>query len=118
MRSMVPLNQATVTKGGSQNFHIAAQRASGGAKELVLRLVNSDGGEQNVLLTVTGAQLAVGSPCTTSTLSGGSGSIDNIPGDPMRVSPKASSLSCVVSVGMINVTLPPNSFVNMLVPLK
>ena len=107
-----------MTKGGTQNFHVAAQRANGRAKELVLRLVNGDGGEQNVVLTVTGAQLAVGSPCATMTLAGESGSIDNIPGDPERVSPKASSLGCVVSVGMINVTLPPNSFVNVLVPLQ
>ena len=44
-------------------------------------------------------------------------SMDNIPGDPARVSPMASSPLCVTATDSINVTLPPNSFVNLQVPL-
>jgi hypothetical protein len=54
--------------GGSANFHIAAQRSKAKPKELVMRLVNGDGGNQTVMVSVTGVQLAQ-APCTMESLS-------------------------------------------------
>lgn len=59
------------SSGGSANFHVAAQRqrSGGSAKpQLVLRLVNGDGGKQDVQLSIDGAQFAQGTPCTMDTL--------------------------------------------------
>ena len=59
------------TSGGSEKFHVAAQRQRSGAdgkSRLVVRLVNGDGGKQEMQLSIEGAQFAQGTPCTVDTL--------------------------------------------------
>ena len=104
---------------GNSTFPFAAQRSADG-KTLVLRAVNNLKGPQPFTVTLSGGALPAGPSFTQWLLGGGDSFLptdDNTPSEPERISPQQSTVPIAAGATSISATLPPLSFVVMVIPL-
>jgi hypothetical protein len=100
---------------GAPSVPFAAQRTADG-KTLVLRVVSS-AAQQPVTALLTGGLAAAGPSMTLWTLTGKPAQ-DNTPSAPTAVAPVSATVPLAAGATNITVTLAPNTFAVLVVPLQ